>query len=466
MKRIFQFILLMTVILSTLLIIAACDDDDDDDDDDNDTTGDDDDDTADDDDDSEEPFKVGFARSDISPDHSVILAGYGLSFLSDAFCRWSEGVHDPIYATAVAFEHPDSQPVILIHLDVVGAIITDIERIQEQIAQSLGTTPERVLVAASHSHGTPDAVGIWGVLIPPRSGRDDEFIEGMIDGAVQAGIAAYENRMPATLAAAAGIEADMHYNPQHKVDHDAITDDNMTLLAAYDYDGNLIGTLMSWGCHPMVMGPQNKMITADYIGPYYRMMDEELGGINMYVNSSLGATVHPQNPFDPFPMEGNSWGTWEDLDNFGRVLADDAQALIADAQPLQDYSVHLISKTVSGKLENPLFALAGQLDLIPRDMPPLGEYGDTTMSAFSIGPVRFATVPGELVPDLGLQCREIMGGEYQFLITLGMDWLGYIMTEEQYRSIFYIYFSILSVGPTMGDVVTSEFELTFAQWPQ
>lgn len=448
--------------LLALCVMGGCADDDDDDNDDSGADDDDDDDN----DDNAPSFKAGFARVDITPEWSVKLGGYGTYFLSENLCRWSTGSHDPLYATSAAFEDPDGEPMIMIFMDSVGMILPDIQEIRDGITARLSIPNERVVVSASHSHGAPDAVGIWGVWLPPVTGRDEDYIDQMVAKAIEAGVAAWEARVPATLETAHGTEPDLHYNPQDVVDPDAITDDNMNFLAAYDLDGQIIGTIMGWGCHPMVMDGRNTLTTADYPGAYYRIMDEEVGGINMYLNSSLGATVHPINLEYGFEITGNTWGTWEDVDNFGRVLADDAQALLAQGAPLQSYKIHAHSRTIYGHMENPLFALVGSLGIIPRQIPELGGYGVSAMTAFSIGDLKFGTVPGELVPDIGLELREIMGGDENFVITLSMDWLGYIMTAEQYRSLLYFYFSILSVGPETGGMIVSEYEDVFSNWPE
>jgi len=410
-------------------------------------------------------LQAGFARADITPSGSVKMAGYGTYFLSEDLCRWSTGVHDPLYATAVAFETAGQAPVVLIHLDVIGVIVTDTVRIRQGVAQELGVSVDRVLVAASHSHGSPDTVGIWGLILPPSTGRDEAFIERMIAGAVEAGVAAWRARVPAVLGAATGEERRMHYNPQATVDAEAVTDDTLTLLAVHDLQGRLLGTLMNWGCHPMVMGPQNTLITADYPGAYTRILASELGGVHLVLNGAQGGTVHPQNPDHPFPIQGDAWGTWEDVERFGRVLAEDVKGLLARAEPLARVDAHLESWVVRGELENPFFVLAGELGIIPRDMPPVGGVGETLASAFSLGEVRFATVPGELVPTLGLQARTLMGGKHRFLINLGMDWMGYILTAEQYRNPAYIYFSILSVGPHAGETLLQEYRQVFESWP-
>jgi len=460
----------MILIIALALLCLGCggSDDDDDDDfsdpgfsddsDDDDSAGDDDDDTP----DSGE-FQVGFSRVDVSPEWSVKMGGYGTYFLSENMCRWSTGIHDPIYATAIAFENPGQQPVILIHFDVVGLILPDIQLIGQGIADALKIDANRTVVAASHSHGSPDTIGIWGVMLPPISGRDEDYMTFLIQKGIEAGVQAYQARVPATLRVTTGIEDQMHENTQDVIDKNAVTDDTMTLLAAYDKDSKLIGTLMSWGCHPMVIGRDNTEITSDFLGPYYKFMDEELGGINMFVNTSLGAAVHPTNPYDPY--DERTGGNWEDLDNFGRVLADDAQSLLEDTTPLIGTEIHLDTRTVYGELKNPFFALMGVLNIIPREIPALGEVGESTMTAFSVGGLRFGTAPGELVPNIGLDLRGVMGGQHQFLITLGMDWMGYIMTPEQYRNLLYIYFSILAVGPEMGNLLSDTYLDVWQEWP-
>ncbi|MCB9477209.1 MAG: neutral/alkaline non-lysosomal ceramidase N-terminal domain-containing protein [Deltaproteobacteria bacterium] len=421
---------------------------------------DDDDDTTVDDDTTDEPaLKVGATRVDVSPAETdmLIMGGYDV-VLSEEKARRTTGIHDPLYATAVAFENPDDPPVIMINFDMVGMIITDIDKIREGIAEQLeGVDAEDVVVSSSHSHATPDGVGIWGVIVPPMSGRDEDYIDQLVGGGIQAGVTAWNAREPATLAAATGDFEELHYN-SIVGDENAITDDTLTVLVARDTSGNPIASVMNWGCHPMVMGPQNSLVSADFAGAYYKFMDEEIGGVNMFVNGALGASVHPHNLDDGFEIgSGRDWGSWEDVDNYGRDLADATQDLIDGATPVEDTTIKLHHRTVSAPVGNPFFAYAGNGRLIPREVPPIGEVGTTNMTAFSIGEVRFGTIPGELVPTIGVAVREMMGSPYTMLINLGNDWIGYIMTEEQYGSIPYLYNTLLSAGPLVGPTVVDNY---------
>ncbi len=455
------FVLFLALFIASASLFIGCGDDDDDDDDSSNPNSDDDsaDDDEGDDDDDEPHFQVGAARVDASPtpEWSLKMGGYGTYFLLESMCRWSTGVHDPLYATAIAFDDGKGEPIILIQFDMVGMITTDIVPIQEGIAQELNIGPERIVVSSSHTHHSPDGVGIWGVILPPVSGRDEDYMQLLVDVGIDAGVEAYQARVPAVVSFASGIEADMHYNSNDVLDPGAMTDDAMTLMKAETPQGEPIATLMSWGCHPMVMGPQNTELSSDFLGPYYRLMDEEVGGINMFVNGNLGASVHPINPFDPFDYTGRDWGTWEDVENFGRVLVDDAQTLMDEAEMATNTNLWLRTMIFESANDNLFFALIGTLDLIPRDVPPYGGKTETTITAFSIGPVQFATIPGELVPDIGLILRDVMGAEHQFMINLGMDWVGYIMLPDQYFSLAYIYNDLLSPGPNVGNDIINAF---------
>ena len=453
-----RFASLLVLLMIVAALCAGCGDDDDDDNDaapvGDDDDDDDDDDNDDNDDDEPTPqLQAGFARVDITPDWSIKLGGYGSFFLSEAFCRWSEGVHDPLYATALAIDDGIDEPVFLINLDVVGVVITDAFRIRDGIGEALGTTTDRVIATGTHSHHAPDTIGLWGLMIPPRSGRDEAFIDWMVDGAVEAALAAYEAQRPAVAAVATGSESRLHFNDQAAVDPEAGLDSTLTVLVFSAPDGAPIGTVMNWGCHPTVMGRHNVAISADFPGAYVRHMDEALGGVNMFVNGNLGGGVLPVNN-----EEDGDWGTWEEVDSFGGVLADDALALLDDAEVIDDPRLRFGQAVVYTKLTNPFFALIGQVGMIPRPIPGMGETGRTIASAFRLGSFVFAALPGEIAPEVGLTLRWQIGASHQMHANIGQDWIGYVLTKEQYRNLRYFYYSILSPGGGSAEAIYTAYD--------
>jgi hypothetical protein len=408
------------------------------------------------------PLEVGAAQVDITPEIPVILGGYGMVFLSDRFCRWSEGVHDPIYATAVAIDDRKGQTIVQIALDTIGILEDDVHEIQNGIAMRTGVDPTRVIVSASHSHGSPDTVGIYGVILPPRTGRVDEFIAQMIEGAVEAGSSAYETRRPATARAATGWEPNYHHNFNAENDPEAMLDSTITVVGFFDEDGETIATMTNWGCHPTVLPPENLLISADYIGGFYDRMAEELPGVHLFLNGNMGASVRPQNVFDPFEdPEGQSWGDFDDAAAVGGGVAETALGLLDRAVPIRVDGIQVLLGTVSYALRNPMFALMGRLGVIAHDMPEFGEAYPLPMIAYRMGPVLVGTVPGELPPNVGLAVRGIMDGEFEMVVNIGQDWAGYLLTEAQWRDLGYIDYSFLSAGPGGGQAIQETYRRLF-----
>ena len=397
-------------------------------------------------------FNVGFAKVDITPEVDVMLAGYGAAFVSYDFCRWSTGVHDPLYAHAVAFDDPLSgKAVILVVLDNVGTITNEVVEIQAGVAGALDLAEESVVVASTHTHHGPDTIGMWGVILPPMTGRQEDVIDAMVAGAVRAGIEAWETRVPARLEFAVGEEPRYHFNKIF-ADPDRVIDSTMTIVAAYDSKDRLLGSVMNWTAHPTLITSDNTLISSDYPGAYYRHMDEELDGIHMYVNGAIGASIHPLAADQGRLKWWLSSTTWDDWDALGLALMEDALRLMDRAVPVDDPAIRLL-ETREGKaiVENFAFWLAASLGIIPREVPPVGEYGTTYMTTFAIGPITFGTIPGEYVPDYSFAIREVMGGDAQVIIGLGMDWIGYAITPEQYEDLAYIYEALLCGSRWAGE---------------
>lgn len=399
-------------------------------------------------------LRVGFARVDVTPDVPVKLAGYGTFFGSEENCRWSTGVHDPLYAQAVAVDDPGgAAPVILVILDVIGLIVGDIDMIRAGIADAVGIEERSVVVASTHTHHSHDTIGLWGVLLPPVTGRQEEVVQQTLTGAIRAGIEAWDARVPATLEFGVGVETGLHENIIYE-DPERTIDDTMTLVAAHDQEGGLLGTIMNWACHPTIMGQESTLISSDFAGAYYRIMGEDLGGVHLYVNGVIGAMVQPV--INWLPPEPESW---DEVDRAGRILADDAQALLAGATPIEGPVVGFLeNRSGPVRLWNPLYMIIARLGLMDIETPHLGGTAETFITTFSLGPVLFGTLPGEFVPDYGHDLRDIMGGEAQVLVGIGMDYLGYVLTPRQFRNAAYTYERMICVGPRTGEQVLDIYE--------
>ena len=394
-------------------------------------------------------LQIGAARIEITPLTSQMMGGYGAFFLSTKRCRWSIGVHDPLYATALVFQK-NSNVMAFLSLDLIGLASPDVNDIRNALAAQVPISPKSIVVSSNHTHHGPDTMGLWGTVFPPHSGRDETYMGFLKERASQAVIEAFNRRKPARLAIAVGELAELHRNIRLDQDPAASIDHTLTVLRAEGLDGVPIATLTNWACHPTAEYMDNRLISADWIGAFYQTMDRKNAGISMYVNGSIGATVQPFAPGHVLFAEGENFRWVEEM---GPKVADVAWRLLESAVPVEVDSIRAINREVTVPMRGRAFDLARRLGLLKFDLPMIGKPFTTEVSAIYIGPVAFGTVPGEISPHLGLQVREALGGRAQIIINNAQDSLGYIIDPTQYADPRYRYEKIVSIGPDLGPAV-------------
>jgi hypothetical protein len=410
-------------------------------------------------DDAESIFSilVGFAKEDITPEESLAMAGYGTYFFSENNLRMSTGAHDPLWIHAIAMEDANGVPVILLSYDLVGVITTEVKQIQAGIAQELNMDEDSIIVCSTHNHHGPDTIGLWGVVFPPVSGRDPDYIATVVAKGIQAGVEAWDAREPAVMKYASTREPRHHWNNVF-LDPDRLIDDTLTMLYVYGQDGKMMGSMMNWSAHPTVMGPDNTEYSADYPGGYYQAMEDRFGGTHLYINGAIGAQIQPLTVNEPLMNWLTGDAKWEDVTEFGLFLAGDAAELLSGAKIIEEPKIWFLeSREISVVNMNPLFYLAGASQLIAREVPPVGETGTTYMTTFALGPIAFGTIPGEYAPDYAFEMRDIMLGDAQFIIGLGMDWIGYAVKPDQYTKLAYIYERMLCPSRYAGEEAMSVY---------
>jgi hypothetical protein len=151
---------------------------------------------------------------------------------------------------------------------------------------------------------------------------------------------------------------------------------------------------------------------------------------------------------------------------FGAELAAAVETALAGAEPHADPSVAFARAEVLVTLENPLYTLGTEMGLLPpveiRDGSVV-----TEVSVARIGPAMLASVPGELLPKLGLRLKSAMraaGATLPIVVGLADDELGYLLPAEDftfpedYLNPGSQYEESFSVGPTGGPRVVEALE--------
>jgi hypothetical protein len=370
-------------------------------------------------------MKIGYAQNVITPslDKPVYLAGFGQN-------RRAATIHDDLYARALAIQ-TEQTTLILVALDLIGFFRADVYEVIEKVNRP----DAQIIIASTHTHHGPDTMGIWGPD-DMTCGVDAEHMTGIKQKIVDVIHAALSALTPASVKWASVLVPGLVKNTRNP----EILDDELTLLQFTTTDGSPLVTMFNFPCHPEALWEHNPDITSDYIHYLREEVEKQTGAPCIFFVGALGGMLTPD-------VKNHSF---EEAEFMGRKLAGEGlKALSAvDSQPADggrqtlgetvgsQWSVVSISKkTISAKLTNILYKLAFERKLLP-DVRDKKGCLTSEVNLIKIGRVWLATVPGELLPKLGLQLKAWMkeaGAQVTGVIGLANDEMGYILPVEDFK---------------------------------
>ncbi|MCE9582394.1 MAG: hypothetical protein K8T20_07865 [Planctomycetes bacterium] len=399
---------------------------------------------------------------DITPDtktSKVWMAGFSMN-------RRATGVHDPIRSRAL-FVTDGKTRVAIVVLDVVGFMRPHVEKVRAKI----GEAADYVLVASTHNHEGPDAMGIWGPT-PFVSGLDPVWIDATIEAiAGQVKALAAETR-PVTIRAAQLEGPVKDFVCDHR--DPVVIDNTLSALQLLAPDGKTVATIVNWACHPETLWSDNTLLTADYPGYLCGRMEERLGGTALFISGALGGMMTP----DPLrDAKGEKLRTHEEASRVGRGIADLAADALEKAVPAKEPGLSIRTKEILLPCTNPRFQIAMAMGLLSRAIfnadgtPFTGKltvksttWVKAEVGVLTLGPVQAALVPGELFPELavggfdgskafgadlvkkdnpnppkvaeapkGPYLRDLLDAPVEMIVGLANDELGYIVPEYDFQ---------------------------------
>ena len=245
-----------------------------------------------------------------------------------------------------------------------------------------------------------------------------------------------------------------------------VFDSGMRIIKAIDKEnGTTLGSLVAWGDHPETLWSDNLLVTSDF--PHYvregiekgvynkdSLMKGGIGATTIYINGAVGGlmTTHPSLTVkDPFTGQEFKEPTFEKAEAQGKQLA--ILALNAMDKPIEvidTAAISLLVKTILLPIQNPMFKMATALGVLNRGTTGWMKVR-TELAVFNIGPISFATLPGEVYPEIlngGVEApdgndfniqpveipavRDLMQGKYKFVFGLTNDEIGYIVPKSQW----------------------------------
>ncbi len=382
-----------------------------------------------------EGFQVGFDVVDVSPTpaqidkQDIYMGAYGAPYTRGP----AKGVHDRIYVRSMAIE-AEGVGFVMAIVDLPGMGNQNTRAIREMVAEMSDLEESQVLIGTTHTHSSPDFMGLWG-------GVPDAYRDQLKEQAALSMVSAWEAREEADLYVATGK------GPNRNRRGWEMTDDAMVVLDAIDLEGERIGTLVNFAAHPIILGESNKEISCDYTGPMVLALEEALGAPVALFNGTLG-DASPDVP------DGEYEDDFERAAVYGELLSGIAEELVADAELIEPV-VELDFREWTQSVDNFLFQLAAQLGILQYDfdMKGLEQEVVTQSTYFRLGAqVQGVSFPGESLTRNGLAIKEAMKAPHRMILGNTGDALGYFIPSDEWQTGKNDnYEESVSLGKTAGD---------------
>ena len=269
-------------------------------------------------------IEAGVSRVEITPPVGYPMGGY------QARLGPSTGVRDPLYAT-VLWLAAEGKRVAIVSCDLRSF---PSDRVVEQ-ARAKGLA-DHVLIVSTHTHSGPIT---WEDRTWPRPDRS--WFSETEEKILQAIAEAVSHRFPARLAAGSGSiylghnrrqvegigKVTMRWRNEERLPT-APLDPTVQVLRIDGEAGTPRVLLVNYACHAVVLGPDNRQISADYPGALRRHLEAALPGVTALFLPGAGGDINPYLDKQPITQRG-----FEEMERMGRSLGEEVLRVARRLRP-------------------------------------------------------------------------------------------------------------------------------------
>ncbi len=258
-------------------------------------------------------LQAGIATADITPPPGGPMAGYSARGLAK-----STGAHDPLMAKALVLKDDDTI-LAIVTMDLVGTPMKSVGTLKEAIADK--TSIEQVMLLASHTHSGPEGN-------PRFPSEEKPWVKEFERKVVEIVVKANDSLGPVRYGVGKGEvreghnrrkilpdgTCEMFWRNEECVPTDPV-DYELGVIRFERPGGELLANLVNFTCHPVILGPKNLEISADWVGAMQRGVEKQLGGVCMYAQGAAGDI----NPF--MDKSDPAEGAFEEVERMGGEVA-------------------------------------------------------------------------------------------------------------------------------------------------
>jgi hypothetical protein len=267
---------------------------------------------------------VGVATRDCTPPAGLTMSGFAARTAPAA------GAHDAITVRALAVDE-----TVLVTVDACGLHEDFCARVRAKV-------PGTVVITATHTHGGP-------ATVPGRLGGpvDPGYLEALHAACVAAVRAARAARENANVEVGVGADPGVARN-RRRADGPVFAP--LTVARFRRADGRLLACVVSYPCHPVVLGPENLLWTADYPGVVRAVVEAaDPGSVCLFLTGCCGELNTGHSAHASMTLEGTGDRSFAAAERIGRRIG-----LTALAAPTRELSDPSGTAAVSGEIALPL----------------------------------------------------------------------------------------------------------------
>lgn len=278
-------------------------------------------------------LRAGVAKADLDPPLGIPMAGYGAA-------RFSKGTLDPLEARVLALSD-GSRTIAFITLDLC---FTFDEKAMDQIRADVRSTAGEVIFHASHTHSGPtysEAPRAVQHSVPRIEGAIRSAAAAMVPVAIGNGwgqtYIGFNRRYLETNGAVR-----MFWRNETKVSTTFPVDPTVGVIRIDRRDGSPLAIVVNYACHPVVLGPDNFLYSADYPGEMRRAIEQEFGHDSMaFFLQGAPGDINPY--YDKTPLIEDAVGVMKET---GQKLAREVIRVARSIRPEVPRTARIQTKSV------------------------------------------------------------------------------------------------------------------------
>ena len=418
-------------------------------------------------------LKGGCAKVNITPPLGIPLIG--------SYGKPSDDVLDELYAKALVL-NDGRTTIAIVSVDLLYTPLEEITNpIREIIEEKIGIPSQNVFICATHTHSGPEVFTRSKV---PREGRlpashiDQSYLATLIRKIASSVFIAHKNMLAVRIGAAKGNIPEILYNRRPKLADGSVKmaftlppevtatkkiktdaegnvkvtftlpdeeaeldfgpiDPEVCVLRVEDMDGEIVGSVVNFGCHPVCIYPYlSTTISADYPAYTTGVVEQIEGGVCLFALGLAGNTVPIQRGVKP-------------RQQIGKALGGEALRRLQLITTLGDVTLNAFKKEIRFPIKT-----ASSSDK-SKDVDEKN-YITTEMQVLKLGDIYILGLPGEILVEVGLEIKRRAGVENLFVISLSNDAIGYVCHSQAYKEGGYEPVSGTNLAKGAGEIMIRE----------